>query len=222
LHRERWRETYPSADLERFAELARVGDEHGVRFMYALAPGLTYDAGDPREFELLEAKVRDLVGAGARGIALLFDDLTVDSTTLDPHVQAELVARTAELVGTIDPGITFWFIGNFYCGNVAELRAGTGFWGALYGRPAADYFAAYEALVPAKVPIMWTGPAVFSAVLSGRDTEDFRAMARRPVVLWDNFPVNDTLPGQIFLGPAIGTNTTGQEAEGPHCVTGGE
>lgn len=27
--------------------------------------------------------------------------------------------------------------------------------------------------------------------------------------------------GQIILGPAIGTNTTGQEAEGPHCVTGG-
>jgi cytochrome b6-f complex iron-sulfur subunit len=28
--------------------------------------------------------------------------------------------------------------------------------------------------------------------------------------------------GQIILGPPIGTNTTGQEAEGPHCVTGGE
>ena len=27
--------------------------------------------------------------------------------------------------------------------------------------------------------------------------------------------------GQIFQGPAIGTNTTGQEAEGPHCVGGG-
>jgi cytochrome b6-f complex iron-sulfur subunit len=27
--------------------------------------------------------------------------------------------------------------------------------------------------------------------------------------------------GQIFPGPPIGTNTTGQEAEGPHCVTGG-
>jgi cytochrome b6-f complex iron-sulfur subunit len=27
--------------------------------------------------------------------------------------------------------------------------------------------------------------------------------------------------GQIILGPAIGTNTTGQEAEGPHCVSGG-
>ena len=27
--------------------------------------------------------------------------------------------------------------------------------------------------------------------------------------------------GTPFTGPAIGTNTTGQEAEGPHCITGG-
>lgn len=27
--------------------------------------------------------------------------------------------------------------------------------------------------------------------------------------------------GTVIQGPAIGTNTTGQEAEGPHCVTGG-
>lgn len=28
--------------------------------------------------------------------------------------------------------------------------------------------------------------------------------------------------GSIIQGPPIGTNTTGQEAEGPHCVSGGE
>jgi cytochrome b6-f complex iron-sulfur subunit len=27
--------------------------------------------------------------------------------------------------------------------------------------------------------------------------------------------------GQIIQGPPIGTNTTGQEAEGPHCVGSG-
>ena len=27
--------------------------------------------------------------------------------------------------------------------------------------------------------------------------------------------------GTVCPGPAIGTNTTGQEAEGPHCITGG-
>jgi len=44
----------------------------------------------------------------------------------------------------------------------------------------------------------------------------------------DRFPVNvdggriavDT--GVIITGPPIGTNTTGQEAEGPHCVEGGD
>jgi cytochrome b6-f complex iron-sulfur subunit len=43
----------------------------------------------------------------------------------------------------------------------------------------------------------------------------------------DRFPITasksslsvDT--GQIIIGPPIGTNTTGQEAEGPHCVGGG-
>jgi cytochrome b6-f complex iron-sulfur subunit len=34
----------------------------------------------------------------------------------------------------------------------------------------------------------------------------------------DNFTV-DT--GTVIPGPPIGTNTTGQEAEGPHCITGG-
>ncbi len=28
--------------------------------------------------------------------------------------------------------------------------------------------------------------------------------------------------GNVIIGPAIGTNTTGQEAEGPHCVSSGE
>jgi cytochrome b6-f complex iron-sulfur subunit len=28
--------------------------------------------------------------------------------------------------------------------------------------------------------------------------------------------------GNVIIGPPIGTNTTGQEAEGPHCVGGGE
>lgn len=204
LHRDRWRVPYPEAELARFRTLAAAAHESGVRFMYALAPGLSYDAADPGDFVLLEAKIRAVSAAGARGIALLFDDLTADSTALEPDTQADLVARVGDLVRTIDPGMAFWFIGNFYCGDVQELRSGAGFWGALYGRPASDYFAAYAARVPASVPIMWTGPAVFSAVITAEDVRGVRQLAGRPVVLWDNFPVNDALPGQLFLGPYVG------------------
>lgn len=46
-----------------------------------------------------------------------------------------------------------------------------------------------------------------------------RGMDRFAVSINNGNVVIDT--GSVFGGPAIGTNTTGQEAEGPHCVTAG-
>jgi len=46
-----------------------------------------------------------------------------------------------------------------------------------------------------------------------------RGMDRFAVSIVNGNVVVDT--GSISLGPPIGTNTTGQEAEGPHCITGG-
>jgi cytochrome b6-f complex iron-sulfur subunit len=48
-----------------------------------------------------------------------------------------------------------------------------------------------------------------------------RGMDRFPATVASNGDVTiDT--GTVIPGPAIGTNTTGQEAEGPHCTSGGE
>jgi cytochrome b6-f complex iron-sulfur subunit len=46
-----------------------------------------------------------------------------------------------------------------------------------------------------------------------------RGMDRFGVTIDGGNVVIDT--GTVYLGPPIGTNTTGQEAEGPHCITGG-
>ena len=45
-----------------------------------------------------------------------------------------------------------------------------------------------------------------------------RGMDRFPVTISGGSVTVDT--GNVVLGPPIGTNTTGQETEGPHCVTG--
>jgi cytochrome b6-f complex iron-sulfur subunit len=47
-----------------------------------------------------------------------------------------------------------------------------------------------------------------------------RGMDRFGVAVNNGNVVIDT--GSIFAGPAIGVNTTGQEAEGPHCIGAGE
>src|SRR5512132_1013006 len=48
FHRGRWRDPYPAEYLAHFQELATLGADAGVRFVYAIAPGLDYDpaAGD--------------------------------------------------------------------------------------------------------------------------------------------------------------------------------
>jgi cytochrome b6-f complex iron-sulfur subunit len=48
-----------------------------------------------------------------------------------------------------------------------------------------------------------------------------RGMDRFPTVISGSGDVVINT-GAVVLGPAIGTNTTGQEAEGPHCTGGGE
>lgn len=47
-----------------------------------------------------------------------------------------------------------------------------------------------------------------------------RGMDRFGVSIANGLLTIDT--GAVFAGPSIGINTTGQEAEGPHCVGGGE
>ena len=47
-----------------------------------------------------------------------------------------------------------------------------------------------------------------------------RGMDRFGVAIDADIVTIDT--STVFQGPPIGTNTTGQEAEGPHCITGGE
>ncbi|MGH9210162.1 MAG: ubiquinol-cytochrome c reductase iron-sulfur subunit [Acidimicrobiales bacterium] len=48
-----------------------------------------------------------------------------------------------------------------------------------------------------------------------------RGMDRFTMTIEGGALVVDTSSAGIIQGPPIGTNTTGQEAEGPHCITGG-
>lgn len=206
LDRDQWRTPYPEEQLAEFGELARIGRESGVRFYFAIAPGITFDPNDPADFDRLAAKLASVHDRGVDGFALLFDDLLDPaSTALDPELQAGLTARVAALVASFGPDADLWFIGNVYTGLAADLRADRGLFAALSPEPPQVYYDAYAALVPSAVPIMWTGPGVFSARLTRADAQDFRDFASgRPIVIWDNFPVNDSIPQELFLGPYLG------------------
>ncbi len=204
-HREQWREPYSAAELADFASLASTGERVGTRVRFAISPGLSFDPADPADDARLAGKLASIHDTGIRGFALLLDDITrPDAPVLDPLVQARLVARFVEIVDGFADGSDAWFIGPLYAGSAEEILHPS-FPGLVeYPAPPAAYWDAYAALVPPEIPVLWTGPGVLSGSIPGEVARGFRELARRPVIVWDNVPVNDVFPRDLFLGPVTG------------------
>jgi hypothetical protein len=204
FHRARWREPYPVDTLAHFQELAALGTELGVRFVYALAPGIDYDpaAGD---FAVLVQKLESIRAVGVRDFCIFFDDVFGAGAGADPEVQADIVSGAFAALRERDAGTSLCFISHFYEGTAAELeRDGSRLARVYPGLSSSAAYAAYRR-IPAEVPIMWTGPAVFTDRMSVEDAAAFREFVGRPVLLWDNYPVNDVaLRDELFLGPYEG------------------
>ncbi|MFM7140995.1 MAG: beta-N-acetylglucosaminidase domain-containing protein [Alphaproteobacteria bacterium] len=204
-HRDRWRDPYTAQELADFAALASVGDDVGTRVRFAISPGQSFDPSNPGDDSLLAQKLGSVHDAGVRGFALLLDDISEPGApVLDPTVQARLVARFVEIVEGFGDGSDAWFIGPLYAGSAEEILHPS-FPGLVeYPAAPAAYWDAYAALVPPHVPVMWTGPGVISGSIPGEVARGFRELARRPVIVWDNVPVNDVFPRDLFLGPVTG------------------
>jgi hyaluronoglucosaminidase len=89
-------------------------------------------------------------------------------------VHAEMVAIARDHLGRQGLHQSLWFVPLHY-----------------HGDPHRDYVRDLGRLVPEEVPIMWTGPEICSEHLTREHTESVASSLRRPVLYWDNHPVND-------------------------------
>ncbi|MCA9532566.1 MAG: beta-N-acetylglucosaminidase domain-containing protein [Myxococcales bacterium] len=200
-HRDEWRVPYPAAEAAELQALVARGRERGVRVVLALAPGSDYgeSAGDD---QALRTKLDQLLDLGARDLCVLFDDVPSDSPLVDPAAQVAVLRLAYHHVRGREPGATVCFIGPYYFGTAEQLASGmTPPFPFTYEHTSDEYYAAYRAL-PRDMPILWTGAHVVPAELSGEQARAMRRHVDRPLLLWDNLPVNDVvLAGDVFLGP---------------------
>jgi hyaluronoglucosaminidase len=178
-HRRRWREPYPGPEAERLAELASETRRAGVRFVYAIAPGLSIDYSSETDFEALVAKREHVRALGAVEVQLLWDD--IDPTPESGRLQSQLSNRFADGGPLVICPIGY---------------AGTG--DSAYRRAMRDE-------LDGQVVVYWTGPEVVSVAIA---REELDAAAGRfgghELLIWDNYPVNDFAPERLFLGPLRG------------------
>jgi hyaluronoglucosaminidase len=200
-HRERWREPYDAAALRTFGELAESCDGAGVTFGFAISPGLDIDYSSDADRRALLDKLTTMVDAGTAWLVLAVDDIPNRPGLASE--QAALVHWLVDRVGARTDGIRWSLVPTEYVGT----------------RPS-PYLAALSEELPPAVDVCWTGPTVCSPTVTVADAHAWReAIGDRPLLLWDNYPVNDAvMERELHLGPYRGRDTgLGDVLDGVLC-----
>jgi hypothetical protein len=187
FHRTRWREAYPSDEQVALGALAVHCREVGVRFGFAISPGLdiTYESETDRK--QLDAKLAPLIDAGVDWFILALDDIPAAPGLAER--QADLATWLHDRVAEELPDASITVCPTEYVGT----------------RPS-PYLADLARGLPAEVSLLWTGPTVCSPTITVADASGWTAaVAPHDVLLWDNYPVNDgTMTTRLHLGPYDG------------------
>lgn len=186
-HRDKWREPYPADKLAALKNLVNTANKNGVRFIFAVSPGLDlhYDGKKGEEdFALLLKKLDAVYGLGVRHFAIFFDDLKDDKGRHheDGKRQAEFLNRLQETLREkhfdIEPLLTVPT--EYYRLDMVKADGS-----------AKNYTADFAASLAENIVVLYTGDGV---VCDGISAEEFQAACeiyRRDLGIWWNYPVND-------------------------------
>ncbi len=184
-HRDKWRELYPEQERKRISELVTQAHQRGVRFVWAIHPGLDIKWTE-EDRKAVVRKCEDMYRLGVRSFAVFFDDISADDESA--RHQAELLnylyehfEKTGMKIGSLILCPTQY--------NQAWAKGA--------------YLDILGTQMNPKIEIMWTGKTVVTMI--DRETMEYvNARIRRKGYIWLNYPVTDFAVDHILLGPMRG------------------
>ncbi len=186
-HREKWREPYPAAKLAELKNLVDAANQNGVRFIFAVSPGLDLHYTGRKadeDFNLLIKKLDAVYNLGVRNFAIFFDDLKDDKGNHheDGRRQADFLNRLEKNLRDkhfdVEPFLTVpteYFRLDMVKSN-GKINA---------------YTEDFAANLNKNIAVLYTGDGV---VCDGISDADFQAACKiygRDLGIWWNYPVND-------------------------------
>lgn len=199
-HRALWREPYDAAEASELGELIQACGRRGLRFVYALSPGLDIRFSREADGAHLCRRFEQMLDLGCDDFALLFDDVPERLAPEDlrrwgclapaqAHVANTLLAWTRER----RPAGRFLFCPTAYCGRMAARKLG-----------GEGYLSALGRELLPEIDVLWTGPEIISREIPVAHVREVRALLRRPPVIWDNLHANDYDGRRFYCGPYAG------------------
>jgi hyaluronoglucosaminidase len=216
-HRERWVSPYPPERWRALVSLIRAAQRNGIDFVYGFHPGhgLRFSADEP--VQLLLKKAARFYAVGIRVFAVLFDDIpsrlthAADRKRFDgslARAEGEWLAKIIQCQPAAWRDVEWWLCPSYYSPDPLLAR--------VFGAFEPKFIETLAAHLPARVACLWTGPAVVCTRITLSHTRSIVRRMRHPIILWDNYPVNDlSMSDELHVGPL-----TGRDARLPQQVRG--
>ncbi|GGK00285.1 hypothetical protein GCM10007063_23270 [Lentibacillus kapialis] len=199
-HRKKWDKLYPEDKLEGVSDLAEVGRENKVNFVWSISPlgkvaEIAQEEGDEAAMKLLDEnkekllnKFDQLYDAGVRQFGVLGDD--VGSLPLDYVV--ELMDAISEWADEK--------------GDVRDTIYTPAAYNSSWAWDGGKELNKLEKNFDDNIQILWTGSTTVAPVeqdtIDDFKTLDNNGVERRDPLFWLNWPVNDVDMSRVFLGKA--------------------
>ena len=86
----------------------------------------------------------------------------------------------------------------------------------VFGQFEPEFLETLAQYLPPNIPCFWTGPSVVSKTITLSHVRRIAKKIKRPLLLWDNYPVNDlSMRDELHIGPL-----TGRDPRLPQAVYG--
>ncbi|MDH6117157.1 hyaluronoglucosaminidase [Kitasatospora sp. GAS204A] len=198
---DQWRQPYPQAQAQDLKALAQRAAADHVTLGYAVSPSQNFCFSSGKDLDALIGKLSAMRDLGFGAFQLQFDDVSYDdwhcSADQDafgtgPAAAAKAQAKLAAAVQRrlIDPDPALASL------SVVPTE--------FHQQGASPYRTALAAALPKVVQIAWSGVGVIPGKITAGQTADTGRLFDHPLVTMDNYPVNDSTPGRLFLGPYTG------------------
>ncbi len=205
-HRQLWRRPYPAAQWRELLRLIRAAQRTRIDFVYGFHPGAGLYFSDDRAVGILLRKARRFYDAGVRTFAVLFDD--IPSRLSDPRdrrafknslarAEATWMAKIIAAQPASWSAVEWWICPSYYSEDVLLER--------VFGQFEPEFLETLAQYLPPNIPCFWTGPSVVSKSITLTHVWRIAKKIKRPLLLWDNYPVNDlSMRDELHLAPLQG------------------
>jgi hyaluronoglucosaminidase len=190
-HRHLWREAYPLASFAKLKELIYHAQQLNVDFVFSLSPGNDFDYTKESDFEYLFKKIDAIIETGVTMYALLMDDINYALNT-----DAKKRFKT--------PGIAHAYVSNKlnqYLKSKLEKYVLMMCPTEYYQNTNTPYREDLKFNLESNIWVFWTGYNTIAEYIPNLDGQRVQSYFDHPLVLWENYPVNDMAFDRTFLGP---------------------